>query len=655
MGYETPRLDDRAFADIMAEALQRIPLYTPEWTDHNLSDPGITVIELFAWMTDIILYRLNRVPDKHFIKFIELIGMKLREAEPARAPVTFWLTAPQAVHITIPMGTEVATTRTETDPAITFSTDIESIIRVPKLKYVMTRSGTTGQVDTYNVKDLASGKRSLKIFPSTPPVTGDVVFFGFEEDLSHHILGFEMDVEEARGAGVDPTDPPYIWEAMGREEDTTWTKVEIDEDTTDAFNNDGVMTLHLPAMQEGERNDLTAYWVRCRLDPREDMFGYQVSPEIHQLTAASWGITVETTNVMGIKNESLGRSDGTPGQRFYTQHTPIAPRLPGEQLLVRLEDGVEERWVEVSDFANSGPDDKHYTLDSQTGELRVGPALPQRDGSIWRYGSIVPRNAQLIFRAYRYGGGIEGNVAASTLNVLKSSLPFMERVANRRAAQGGLNAEDLEDAKVRVPGYLRTLQRAVTAEDFEYLAREAAPGAVGRVYCLQPPQTQAGEVRVLVIPQIPNMQGYIAPESLILPEPTRERIMNFLDERRLISTDLEVSPPNYHWVQTEVRFHASAFFDGDEVRGRVRDKLFDFLNPLTGGNDGAGWPFGRDLFVSDIMAALLTVPGVDFIRSVRLYPVAENDGEFSRGNEVESIALTAQGVVVSHEHDVIEE
>jgi hypothetical protein len=55
------------------------------------------------------------------------------------------------------------------------------------------------------------------------------------------------------------------------------------------------------------------------------------------------------------------------------------------------------------------------------------------------------------------------------------------------------------------------------------------------------------------------------------------------------------------------------------------------------------------------MAALLTVPGVDFVRSVRLYPVAENDGEFTRGDEVESIALSAQGVVVSHEHDVAEE
>ena len=82
MGLKTPRLDDRSFNDLVEEARARIPLYAPEWTDHNLSDPGITLIELFAWMTDIVLYRLNRVPDKHFVKFMELIGLRLQEAEP---------------------------------------------------------------------------------------------------------------------------------------------------------------------------------------------------------------------------------------------------------------------------------------------------------------------------------------------------------------------------------------------------------------------------------------------------------------------------------------------------------------------------------------------------------------------------------------------
>jgi len=131
MPLQAPRLDDRAFNDLVAEARAKIPLYCPEWTDHNLSDPGITILELFAWMTDIILYRLNRVPDKNFIRFMEVMGIRLEGAESARAPVTFWLSAPQPNSVIIPSGTEVATVRTETEASIVFSVDRDAEILVP--------------------------------------------------------------------------------------------------------------------------------------------------------------------------------------------------------------------------------------------------------------------------------------------------------------------------------------------------------------------------------------------------------------------------------------------------------------------------------------------------------------------------------------------
>jgi predicted phage baseplate assembly protein len=655
MGFQSPRLDDRSFTDIVAEALQRIPLYTPEWTDHNLSDPGITVIELFAWMTDIILYRLNRVPDKHFIKFMELIGMQLREAEPARAPVTFWLSAPVETPIKIPTGTEVATTRTENEPAITFSTDVEAVIQIPTLRHVLTRPAAGGKFQSHNLTALAKGDGRLMVFESQPPTTGDAVYLCFAEDLSNHIIGIDMDVDKAEGAGIDPDNPPYVWEVLGREEGVPWSPCGVDYDGSKGFNVSGVVRLHMPPMQEGERDGKSGFWLRCRLAPQQDMHVYEVSPRVQRLVAEAWGITVDTTNVTTVHNEVIGRSDGSPGQRFYLEHTPVVPRLPRERLLVRLEDGTEETWVEVSDFSDSDKDDPHYTLDSQTGEIRLGPALPQRDGSIHRYGKVPPRNAMLVMRSYRYGGGVSGNVGKNTLNILKTSLSHIDRVANRQPARGGQDAESLEDAKVRVPGYLRTLRRAVTGADFEYLANEAAPGDLGRVHCLQPPFTQAGEVKVLVIPAISNPEVYIPPENLVLSDEVRERIETYLDERRLLSTRLEVTTPVYQWVQTMVRFRASRFEDPDIVRDRVRARLFAFLNPLTGGQDGKGWPFGRDLFTSDIMAALLTVPGVDFVRSVRLFPIIYQDGQFSRIDEVSEIALSAQGVIASYDHDVREE
>src|ERR1043165_3204620 len=111
MPLPTPQLDDRRFQDIVDQAKKLIPQYCPEWTDHNVSDPGVTLIELFAWMTEMLLYRVNQTPDKMEVKFLELLGVRLHPPLPARAPVTFRLSAPQPASVTIPENTEVATVR----------------------------------------------------------------------------------------------------------------------------------------------------------------------------------------------------------------------------------------------------------------------------------------------------------------------------------------------------------------------------------------------------------------------------------------------------------------------------------------------------------------------------------------------------------------
>src|SRR5437660_12430227 len=74
MPLQLPNLDDRRYNDLVAEALTRIPTYSPEWTNHNPSDPGITLVELFAYLTDMLLYRLNRVTDDNTRKFLKLLN-----------------------------------------------------------------------------------------------------------------------------------------------------------------------------------------------------------------------------------------------------------------------------------------------------------------------------------------------------------------------------------------------------------------------------------------------------------------------------------------------------------------------------------------------------------------------------------------------------
>ena len=170
---------------------------------------------------------------------------------------------------------------------------------------------------------------------------------------------------------------------------------------------------------------------------------------------------------------------------------------------------------------------------------------------------------------------------------------------------------------------------------------------------MQPPLTNRGEVQVLVIPNIPRLQGFIAPESLELPDDVRDNIQSYLDERRLLSTRLDVTAPAYQWIETEIHFRVTPHYEFEKVRREVEAKLYGFLNPLTGGADEKGWPFGRDLFISDVMAVLLSIPGVNFVRSVMLYPINYENRQFTRGAATQEIPIASHGVVVSYQHNIL--
>jgi predicted phage baseplate assembly protein len=663
MALPRPRLDDRQFQDIVDEAKKRIPHYTKEWTDHNVSDPGVTLIELFAWMTDMLLYRVNQVPDLHTIAFMDMLGITLREPVPARAPVTFWLSQPQATPVVIPAGTEVASTQTETEVSIIFTTDANLHVLPPQVSVVLSRvTSGSGEISyrDQNLRRLEAGFGGFEVFSRAPQID-DALYFGFENDLTSHILGFEMDFDPAGGAGVDPTLPPYLWEASTGDERNHWAPCEVEMDTTHSMNSAGRVRIHLPRMGKYDFSRGPHYWVRARLkeiSPRERQEGmqrFENTPILRQVALATWGGTVTATHAQLVTHEFVGQSDGTPGQRFKLQHAPILTRQKGEHLLVQTEGRPQVAWIEVPDFSESTGANPVYTLDAVTGELRLGPAVRQPDGTMRLYGTIPPRHANLVFQAYRFGGGQEGNVQVGVLNTLKTAIPYVARVSNRRPAWGGLDAESLESAMMRAPALLRSRDRAVTESDFEFLAMQALPAAIGRVKCLQPIPAQAGrvvpgQVYVLVIPRVADPETYLAPAQLELDAETLRVLTAYLDERRLLTARLDIRPPAYTWVSCRVQLRAAPGVAQETVEAEVLRRLYRFLNPLTGGPEGKGWPFGRDLFVSDVYQSLQGIPNVQFIRGVELR-LAQPSGA-GRGNPVESVEVVTHGVVVSGRHEI---
>nr|MBA2380526.1 putative baseplate assembly protein [Chloroflexota bacterium] len=238
MTLVAPNLDDRRFQDLVDDAKRLVQARTDGWTDHNVSDPGVTLIEAFAWMTDQLLYRLNRVPDRNYIKFLELIGVRLYPPAAAHAAVTFWLSAPQAATVTIPAGTEVATVRTgEQLPTVFSTTEARPIVTCAVAKVASMIDGKTLR-DHSDALLMKSG-----VFPfSGPPKPDEVLLVGLSEAVPACVVNLRV-TARIEGVGVDPDDPPLAWEAWTGDD---WAACELERDTTGGLNRDGDVVLHVP-------------------------------------------------------------------------------------------------------------------------------------------------------------------------------------------------------------------------------------------------------------------------------------------------------------------------------------------------------------------------------------------------------------------------
>lgn len=654
MVLPSPNLDDRRFQDLVDDAKRLVQQRCPDWTDHNVSDPGVTMIELFATMVDQLLYRLNRVPDRNYVKFLDLIGVRLLPPTAAEADVTFWLSAPQPIEVGIPVGTEVATMRTEAEEAITFSV-VEDLRIVPcRLAQVAVSMAPAQVLD--RMETLRSGQ-GFACFDQVPK-TDDALLIGLSDAVPRCavVLRFQCEVE---GVGVDPDNPPVCWEAWNG---ASWTRCEIDRDDdgrprdgTGGLNQDGDVVLHVPSTHVasligGQR----AGWLRCRVTAAEEgQPRYGSSPIVRDISVYTVGGTTRAAHAELIEDEVVGMSDGIPGQRFPLKHRPVVPASQPTVVQVAGDRGWED-WTPVDSFGDSGPGSRVFVLDHVTGELNFGPAVREADGSLRQYGAVPPKGAGIRVPAYRSGGGRRGNVARQTITVLKSSIPYVTRVQNRLPASRGVDAEDMEGAKIRGPILLRTGNRAVTAEDYECLAQQAAPD-VARVRCVPANDPAAsGVVRVLVVPWVnDDGRGGLRFQDLRPPDEMLATISEYLAERKVIGARVMVEPPIYQGVTVVARIRARPRTDGQRLRIEAVEALHRYFHPLLGGSDGTGWGFGRPVQVGEVYAALQQVRGTEYVEDARLFAADPLTGQ--HGEAVPRIEIDRNALVFSYRHQVLVE
>ncbi|MGH8981962.1 MAG: putative baseplate assembly protein [Acidimicrobiales bacterium] len=648
MPLPAPELDDRKFQDIVDEAKRLIPRYCPEWTNHNLSDPGVALIELFAWMSEMVLFRLNQVPDRLYTKFLDLVGIQPFPPSVARADLTFWLSAARDQPVTVPAGTTVATAG---DPVsgdgVAFTTVHDLVISPLEPVTAKTAEAAAEERFTDVWDDLRFEGSDVVCFASSPPSPGDGFYLGFDGSLAGAVLRLSIGAE-IQGIGVDPRDPPLAWEAWTGE---GWASLPVHADTTGGLNRDGDIELRLPRHSAPlSLGGTRAHWVRVRLlAEREGQAGYQSSPRLRTLRAAVLGGTVTAEHAVVVGPERPGRSDGSPGQRFVLAQTPVLPRREGEEVRVATAERADT-WTEVPDFTASGPADRHYAIDDASGTITFGPAVRYADGTVRQHGAIPPDGAEIAIDRYRRGGGAAGNVGAGTLTLLRTTIAYIDHVTNINPATGGVDAETFANAKIRGPLSLRTGQRAVTARDFERLTLEAS-SEVARVKCLVP--IHAGEaVRLLVVPRLTTRPDERQIDEFALSDSLVGAITEHLEPRRLLGTTVDIATPFYQGISVAALIQSLPGRPVALVRQRAVDLIYRYLDPLEGGNGEDGWPFDADLNASSLAELLQAVEGVERIDEVLLFEYDLRTGA-RHGTGRELVHLDRESLFLSARHQVV--
>ncbi|MFI7452299.1 putative baseplate assembly protein [Nonomuraea sp. NPDC049714] len=642
MSLPAPRLDDRHFQDLVDEAKKLIQQRCPEWTDHNVSDPGITLVETFAFMVDQLIYRLNRVTDLHYMRFLDLLGVRLFPPTPAACDLTFTLAASRAQPVTVPKATRVANVHVEGEEPVVFMTTRDLVIVPSALDHLCT--GTAGSQQVDRGVELREGT-GVDCF-TDPPRQNDAVYFGLPNAVPRCVVLLSFDCAVA-GAGIDPDDPPLEWQYWKGDR---WAACELESDTTGGLTRDGEVLLHVPDDHVASVvADNLGGWLRCRVVEARQGEPYSSTPRIMAVTARTMGGSVEACHADLVKDEILGTAEGVPGQRFTVRRPPIV--VTDEKLVVQVlaRNGPQE-WTEVDSFASTSASSRHFVVDRVAGEIVFPPAVREKGGSMNPYGDVPEKGALVKMPAYLTGGGRRGNVAREALVVPRDPVPFVRKVINRRPAVGGVDAESVADAAVRGPLQLRGMDRAVTVEDYEALARTAASNAA-RIKCVPVTGSDGGPtegVRVLVVPDVRgterNFEQFMPKEEMV------RAIATYLDERRCLGARILVEPPSYQGVTVVAELRAGSAVNHEEVRARALSALYTYLNPVTGGQWGTGWPFGRPVQAGEVHAILQQVEGVDLIDEILLFEADPVTGR--RGDPVQQITLKPDTLVFSYGHQI---
>jgi hypothetical protein len=715
MPLQLPTLDDRNFAQLLQEAKRRIPVHTREWTNFDgESDPGITIIELFAFLTESLLYRADRIPERNRLKFLQLLGIPLQPAAAAQGIIVIRNERGPVQPLLLEGGIIVAAGNVQfltldpvnvlpveaagyykrrvsrDDPRYEeFNTKYQAIKEAAQAALEIAGSGgeigavqTTVELDFYETTQMPLPTASAPnpfVNLASAETTDHAIYLALlapknvDTDVVREALAnqtISVGVVPALSENVPPllpqglvskrqAIPALVYEIPDASSTTTvrYERLSVVQQP-DVLNEVGIVQLALPGkdklqtwsfsepMQEGtgefppriEDNDVhkrLVTWIRVRLPLAQNPAtseagavgasgsgGTRVSNQPAVSTTSnqagtlnarlSW-IGVNAARVrqaIPVFNELLGTANGEPDQTVVLANTPVIE----DSVFLEVEDINRDwqLWQRTDDLLAAGENDEVFIVDQESGQIRFGDGLH----------GARPLAASRLRASYLYGGGTQGNVS---IGAIKSSpdvrLQGGFKIETPIATWGGDLGETVPEGERNIPLYLRHRDRLVTAQDFKDITRRAPGVDIGRVDVLplfHPDKllnNLAGVVTLMIVPAFDTVRPlWPSPNRLFL-----RTVCDYLDERRLVTTEIYVRGPVYLSVSLSVGVEVRAGHFRDQVIQDVRLRLQEYLSALPpGGSDEEGWPLNKNLLTKDLEAVVTRVAGVEFVNSMQL-------------------------------------
>ncbi|GGN94515.1 putative baseplate assembly protein [Streptomyces albiflavescens] len=683
MVLSLPQLDDRRWADLVEEARSLIPVYAPEWTDHNASDPGITFVELLAWITEMEIFQLDQIPERHRRAFLALAGITPRRPRPARTVLEVALRAGSGP-VTFPASVEFGGRDPHGRPVRLRTLD--------PLHATVAQLAALRREDRDGPADLTEGlRRGTTVAPFGPdPRRGDRILLEFDAavppstpvsivatpelpqcdgPLEHHGARTHWEIATASGG----------WRLLSADEVT---------DTTRCFTRTGMVVV---SARTGFSR-LSCRLVRAGYDQAPMLSGFAVNAAVAEQSvpvgevrwdlapgaAVPAAVTRGRTVRLGVRLDAQGRITAWDTEVASAPAVLVLDRRPHQVTLEAADLGhatgapeqtylVSEEPAEISGLWTlepasdqhtwrqwrirptldaSGPADPHALLDAATGRITFG------DGE---RGRVPPAGARVIAVA-RTTAAQAGNIAAGRVTALAAS-PHnralltdasidpnaVSRATNSLSAEGGSAAETLAAAEVRAARLSEHTLRAVTLADHERLAlltpgvRLARAVARANSHPAFPCVVAPGVVWVTVVPYLPLGRPMPGPGLLAA-------VRAHLHAHRILGTRVEVTGPSYQRITVRAQVRPRPGADPAVLRTQVARALDAFFDPLTGGPDGDGWPLGRDVYRSEILQVLDGVPGVAHATGLELLT--------DSGAHCANVCIPPNGLVGSGPHEI---